>query len=394
MNDSLDNSTPIQIPPQLPVVPVFLDTIVPPAVIPQVSPEPNTPPPPQQNNKLKPLLIIGISVLLLLGITVAIFASQKKQSAPISTKYRIVETTPSPVPSLPSATPTPTTLSTPTPSKEPFSECNSPLAPSNVRPHVKCYYRSSKISFAEAKAVEDRISKTVGSINLPKDMVFVHQEVYRGIPIKWTSGQPISPNVLVWLKAGLDALPDYFYVSHPLTSIISATDKELGSPTVIKPGPDTLAFASGLNIFLTETTAKGGTPYYPADQNSVVNTLFHEWVHVVQHYEALQTFTEEYLAKNTIVEAMATGPLEKGFAKEVGWVYNSDEFGDGMIAKLKSDAQSQKTTEYGRTKVREDMAESGALFLACKSDQISEARTLWWEKITGKKRTEFCPSKI
>lgn len=285
-----------------------------------------------------------------------------------------------------------TTILTEQPVEE--EACNSPLAPAQVRPYVRCYYRQSKISFAEAKEVESRISGTVGSLIIPKDLVFEHEEVYRGIPIKWTSGQPISENTLTWLKRAIDVLPDYFYIEHPLNSIISATDQELGSQTVIKPGPDTLAYASGLNIFIAETLAKGGSTYYPVDKDSAANILFHEWVHVVQHYEALETFTEEYLAKNTLVVAMATGPLEKGFAKEVGWVYNSDEFGDGIIAKLKDDSESQKTTDYGKTKVREDMAESGALFMLCKSDQISEARILWWEKTTGKNRNEFCPSKI
>ena len=340
---------------------------------------------PQPGNTKKNRIILYIVVFLLAGIVTAILLGVRTRSnAPAVADNsqdisQLLDTSKNTIPSQ---------------SQTPSTECNSPMAPSNVRPYVRCNYRQSKISFIEAKAVEDRISQTVGSIRIPSDLVFEHEEVYRGIPIKWTSSQPISPNVLSWLKAGLDILPDYFYVEHPLTAIISATDKELGSQTLIKPGPSTLAYASGLNIFLTETTAKGGSTYYPTDKASVINTLFHEWVHVVQHYEALQTFNEEYLAKNRIVEAMATGPLEKGFAKEVGWVYNSDECGDGIIAKLKDDAESQKTTEYGRSKVREDMAESGALFMLCKSNQISEARVLWWEKMTGKNRSEFCPSKI
>ncbi len=340
---------------------------------------------PQPDYKKKIWIILSIVVLLFAGIVAAILPDARTKSNASPAANRSLDT---------SQLSDTSSNTIPSQSQTPSTECNSPLAPSNIRPYVRCYYRQSKISFIEAKAVEDRISQTVGSIRIPSDLVFEHEEVYRGIPIKWTSGQPISSKVLSWLKAGLDILPDYFYVEHPLTAIISATDKELGSPTVIKPGPSMLAFASGLNIFLTETTAKGGSTYYPTDKASVTNTLFHEWVHVVQHYEALETFTEEYLAKNRIVEAMATGPLEKGFAREVGWVYNSDEFGDGIIAKLKDDSESQKTTEYGRSKVREDMAESGALFMLCKSNQISEARTAWWEKMTGKTRSEFCPSKI
>lgn len=385
MVDLLTNPSPNQVPTQPPLAtPLPSSLPVPSPVLEPVTEQRSAPLPPQDNKK-KLTIVLTIIVLLIISIVAIAFINRNKQSITLSHSNEDLNAT--------STSNTPKNL-VPAQSQAPFSECTSPLAPSNVRPYVKCYYRNTKISFTEAKAVQDRIIQTVGSISIPKDLVFVHEEVYRGIPIKWTSGQPISPNVLTWLKVGLDILPDYFFVEHPLTSIISATDKELGSPTVIKPGPSTLAFASGLNIFLTETTAKGGSTYYPTDQSSVVHTLFHEWVHVVQHYEALETFTEEYLAKNTIVEAMATGPLEKGFAKEVGWVYNSDEFGDGIIAKLKEDAMSQKTTEYGRTKVREDMAESGALFMECKSSEISEARTLWWEKITGKNRAEFCPSKI
>lgn len=332
------------------------------------------------NKKSKVWITVATVILLLLGSIFMLtkFIKPKSNDIVLNKKTNSKSLNNPSASSIPSASP----------------ECKSPLAPANVRPHVRCYYRNTKISFTEAKDVQNRISQTVGSIIIPEDLVFVHEEVYRGIPIKWTNGQPISPNVLAWLKVGLDILPDYFYIEHPVAAIISATDQELGSQTVIKPGPSTLAYASGLNIFLTATTASGGSRYYPTNQSSVLHTLFHEWVHVVQQYEALQTFTEEYLAKNRIVEAMATGPLEKGYAREVGWVYNSDEFGDGIIAKLKDDAESQKTTEYGRSKVREDMAESGALFMECKSSEISETRTIWWEKMTGKKRSEFCPSKI
>ena len=64
------------------------------------------------------------------------------------------------------------------------------------------------------------------------------------------------------------------------------------------------------------------------------------------------------------------------------------------VAKLKDDSDSQMTTDYGKTRVREDMADSGALFMLCKSNEISEDRTLWWEMVTGNNRNEFCPSKI
>ncbi len=334
------------------------------------------------------LIISVIGVFIIIFIAVIYLISPKK----------LAETT---VASLPSPTPlittpitnTPTIQITnflsPTPTSTP-TECNSPLAPLNVRPYVRCYYRQIKIDQLEAQAVENRISQTVGSLTIPISLVFEHSEVYKGIPIKWTKNQPLTPDVLTWLKAGIDILPNYFNIDHPVAAIISATDEELESKSIIKPGPDTMAYASGLNIFITATTAKGGSTYYPVDKTSIINILFHEWVHVVQYYEALETFTEEYLAKGRLVEAMATGPLEKGFAKEVGWVYNSDEFGDGIIAKLKADSESQKTTDYGKTKVREDMAESGALFMVCKSNLISEARILWWEKTTGESRTKFC----
>lgn len=373
MIDTQNNETITQVQTPLPVSEPIAPIIVPP-IIPQQ---------PETKNKKKIWIAIGVGILLVIIMIIIILSlfRQKNSASFLNNSLKTESFSES------SNEVTPIPFTTPV-------ECNSSLAPSNVRPHVRCYYRQSKINFAEAKDVESRISQTVGTLIVPKDLVFEHEETYRGIPIKWTNGQPISANTLSWLKAGLDILPDYFYIEHPLTAIISATDQELGSQSVIKPGPSTLAYASGLNIFLTETTAKGGSTYYPTDKTSVANVLFHEWVHVVQHYEALEIFTEEYLAKNKIVEAMATGPLEKGFAKEVGWIYNSDEFGDGIIAKLKDDVESQKTTDYGKTSVREDMAESGALFMQCKSNEISEARTLWWENTTGKNRAEFCPSRI
>ena len=118
-------------------------------------------------------------------------------------------------------------------------------------------------------------------------------------------------------------------------------------------------------------------------------------MHIIQHYEVLQNFSEEYLSiPGNLGVVLPLSAFNKDYARAGGWVFQNDEYADSTYAKLGDDAQSQKTTEYGRTKYIEDVAESGAGFLLCKTTEFSESRIAWWEKMIGAVRSSYCPSKI
>jgi len=57
---------------------------------------------------------------------------------------------------------------------------------------------------------------------------------------------------------------------------------------------------------------------------------------------------------------------------------------------LATDSQSQKTTDYGKTKYVEDMAESAVGLMFCKKDVFSQARLDWWAKTTNTSIESYC----
>jgi hypothetical protein len=268
------------------------------------------------------------------------------------------------------------------------------LAPPGTTEFSKKNYRQTKSTIEEAQALQKKIAKDFGNIVIPENMNFPHKEVYKGIEIKWTDQQPISTETLSWIKSAIDILPEYFYKEHPVEAIISADYKELDLIT----DPDlagAAAYASGLNIFLSSEFAQGVSRLHRVDKPTLIETMFHEWVHIVQHYEVLQTFSDEYLSiPGNLLVVFGLSPFTKEYAKQAGWKFQYDEYADSTYAILENDSESQKITEYGKTKYIEDMAESGSLFMLCKTDQLSETRITWWEKTTNTNRQNYCPSLI
>lgn len=269
--------------------------------------------------------------------------------------------------------------------------CHSPLAPAGVGLFDMCSYRDEKISIAEAQSVLNDIAPGYGIVLVPETLKFSHEENYKGITIKWTDSQPISNNTLSWIKSAIDILPPYFYQDHPVQAIISASASDLGQ----KHSPESegaALYQSGLNIFLTSEYAKGSSTTYVVNKEVLVQGLFHEWVHVVQNYEILQTFTVKYLfIPGNASVVMGMSPFNISYAKAAGWIFQGGDFG---YATLGTDADAQKQTDYGKTKYVEDMAEAGSYFMLCQNDKISEARIKWWEQTTGTNRNSYCPSKL
>ncbi len=267
------------------------------------------------------------------------------------------------------------------------------LAPPGTTEYGRKRYRAAKATIEEAKSVQKRIGNTFGSIEITNESVFTHSENYKGITIKWTDAQVIPPDRLAWIKSAIDILPPYFISDHPIGGIYSAQHTELGLTTnPVLSGAS--AYASGFNIFLTSIFTNPGT-LYKMDKQEIVRTLFHEWMHVVQHYEILETFTEEYLSiPGNLLVVMPLSPFNKEFAKSVGWEFVSDEYADSTYAKLKDDPESQKTTDYGKTSYIEDIAETMSSFMLCDASHMSQARIIWAQNQTGKSANDFCPAKL
>lgn len=357
---------------------------------PKTSPQSETLPhtEPFYKNKIFIIICVALLVLILVYYGVVAFLTSKGLVISKSQYEAAIHYTPEPVSPFP--TTPPYVPYTPPPEKV----CNSPLAPAGAGPVSKCNYRDSKISVANAQAVYSRIYKVFGVTQIPSNLAF-HEEVYKGIHIKWTDNQPISPTTMAWLKNAIDILPPYFYQDHPVMAIYSATPQDLQTPGVAPEYLGAIAYASGLNIFIVKDLADGKSNQYVVNQYIATQALFHEWTHVTQFYDTLQTFTEDYLSiPGNASVVMGIDPVTKDYAKTAGWVFQDDQYGDSEYAILGTDAASQKQTDYGKTKYIEDMAEAGSYFMLCKDTIISEARIKWWEQKTGTSRNSYCPSKV
>lgn len=376
------------IPPTEPVQP-NIETAQPviqtPPVVEVVLPLPDVPQAPEPFYKNRMFIIIAAVVILLILSTIGFF---KLRSGSLSTVPNIYPNwTPYPASSYASSTYVPYT-------PQPEKVCNSPLAPAGAGPVSRCNYRDVKASVADAQAVMGRIYKNFGVSQIPDGLNF-HEEIYKGIHIKWTDNQPVSATTMVWIKNAVDIMPSYFYIDHPVQAIYSATPEDLQVKGVAPEYLGAFAYASGLNIFLTKDFAQGSSTQYVVNKSVAIQALFHEWVHIIQMYDTLQTFTENYLSiPGNATVAQPIDPLTKDYAKTAGWVFQSDQYGDSEFATLGTDAASQKQSDYGKTKYVEDMAEAGSYFMLCQNDNISEARIKWWEGTTATSRNSYCPSKI
>lgn len=383
---------PINIPLPSATYPVIQNPAAADPMPPQPQPTPAAPPPaapveiqPAANKKF-PLMwiIIGITVLVLgVGGTIA-FAAISNQAKPqpatvsgnLSTNNQIEPTI------------TPWVYSTPVPTPLPKT-----IAPSGTPDFKLKNYRNERATIEEARAVQNRIGATFGNITISDESIFTHSEVYKGIPIKWTDGQPIPPDRLAWIKAAIDVLPDFFIKDHPVVSFISASNSELGLTSAANSGA--VAYASGLNIFFTNRILKDSI-LGAATKKDMVFTIFHEYVHIVQHYEVLQTFSEEYLSiPGNLIVVMKIVPFNKDFARTAGWEFQYDEYGDSSYAILGTDAESQQTTEYGRSSYIEDLADTAASVIACDTALISASRIKWIEdNFIRQSAASFCPAKL
>jgi len=370
MDPTVPQPTPIlPIPTPEPTAPVEIpppDLVAPPQAINET---------PKKSVKKWVILVLVLLFLLLLTLGIFFYFQSKAQTTTYSVdSYDQYTYTPIVIPS---ETPLPSTI-----------------APPGTSEFRRQYYRTRRATVAEAQEIDKEVGPIFGSIQIPADLKFTHEEVYKGIPIKWTSGQPIPPERLAWIKAGIDLLPPFFAVDHPITGIISATIDELKITDGLSKSRLGIAaaFASGLNIFVTNNLLLDKPGYTPLKEKELISILFHEWTHTVQYYEALQTFSEIYLKMpgNASI-ALSLTSFAKDFAKSVGWDFGDPQYEEeNNFGNLKTDAESQKTSDYGKTYFYEDQAETAAAFLSCQTDDYSQARIKWMEKITNTVASSYC----
>lgn len=371
-----NNPSPIPTPPQpnIPTPQVVANPLEP--VAPLVPNEPENPITNKPARKLSRLLIVAGVIFLFILIAIGAYFYIKNKKSKSSSEYNEYEQS--------------AYTSTTTPTDVPLIKT---IAPPGTPDYALSYYRTSRATVTEAQAIDKEVGSVFGSIPIPSDIKYIHEEEYKGIPIKWTAGQPIPEGRLIWLKSAIDKLPPFFSKDHPVTGIISATPDELKIPEGVTKSQAGMAsaYASGLNIYLTNNLLLDNPLYAPLEQTQMTYVLFHEWTHVVQYYEALQTFSKTYLEKPGMATvALILTPFTKDFGKSVGWEFWDDRYNTSWQADLKTDAESQKTSDYGKRGILEDMAETASFFMTCQTSKISTARISWMEKITNTKASFYC----
>ena len=245
--------------------------------------------------------------------------------------------------------------------------------------------RAIPASSEEIKAAMIVLDPLFAGLSQISSLNFIHSEEYKGVPIKWTVGQPIPADKMAIIKKAIDIAPKYYLVDHPPLAVISATRQELGSG---EEEANTLAIARGTNIFVYQNFISNTR----VDEKQAIQGMLHEMMHVVQYYELLKEFNVEYLkaeAGNTVRALFVRTEFLKDFGRSVGW----DELKD-YGNELAKDPESQKTTWYGKFIPYEDQAETAAGFFSCNTSEFSQARIAWMEKVTGKKANDFCPPKF
>jgi hypothetical protein len=255
-------------------------------------------------------------------------------------------------------------------------------------------YRNPKGDVNIANNLPDSVKASLGVIVIPNTN-YIHNEVYKNITIKWTAGQPIPEERLLWIKDSIDTAPDFYTKNYPPQAIISATADELGmsKEQSLSATATSIAAASGTNIFLwpafTKPNPTEPSLTKPLDFKYVQFILMHEWMHVVQYYDGVESYTDDYITHNIagLYDLNYKSPLVKKFGEAAGWYYQYDY---SATPTLKSDVESQKTTDYGKMLVYEDMADTASNIITCDTSMLSMARINIMTEILGQTELSFC----
>jgi hypothetical protein len=117
--------------------------------------------------------------------------------------------------------------------------------------------------------------------------------------------------------------------------------------------------------------------------------LMHEWMHIVQYYDGVETYTDDYLTHDMAgtYDLDYKDPLVQKFGNAVGWYYEHDY---SPVPTLKTDTESQKTTDYGKQLEYEDMADTASHVITCDTSTFSQARIDIMSQILGQSAQSFC----
>ncbi len=253
------------------------------------------------------------------------------------------------------------------------------------------FLREKKLTLEEYQELEPKLAPLFGVIEV-NNAIFTHSINHNGIEIKWTDKQPLNSEKIDWIKRILDSAPEYLSKNYPINQILSANYQEMGFSEMEETlSTNTAAYASGTNIFIADKLLQdvASAVSDPITEAEFRRTLYHEWMHVAQYQELIQTLTEEYLREYSasgIRHLFNISPYVENFGFSAGWYYKENF----TTPDLKEDEESQKSSWYGKFMMYEDMAETASGVFTCDAYEYSQARINYITKLAGKQAKDFC----
>lgn len=271
----------------------------------------------------------------------------------------------------------------------PEKETNKPKAKVTQPPGQKNFPTSSpknkvnqpsqrKIDPATLSIFSENELKQLGVVLLPKG--FAVQEEYKGVKFVKSPKKSFNKDQLGLFHRFLDLTPQKLLTPGP-SAVVTYGEGE------IDKGYDfgqllTIAFASGPYMFFDEKAFGGGTLGGLTSDNSV-DQAFISFEHELTHNAQFNEIKDDLANKlaNTPkdqqllwTKAALSSKFLTDFALIASWEKGSSDNESDYTLKNKT---AEKTTDYGKTTVIEDMAETVSGIIATRDYQFSDTRKDW-----------------
>ncbi len=221
-----------------------------------------------------------------------------------------------------------------------------------------------------SKFISDEINR-LGILDIPEG--FSVQYEYKGIKFVRTPHKSFSFQQIGILKYFIDLTPKKLLEPGP--AAIITFDRDEISP-IHGLSSDTIAFASGMYMFFNDDS------FNSIKENHFIDNAFATFIHELMHISQFNFVFEELGYEKALetaekngyswVDLVSSSALTRDFADAAGWDYDS-EIRDYVLV----NKENVRTTEYGKTSIYEDIADSMGAVVTTRFDLVSDSRVVW-----------------
>jgi hypothetical protein len=231
----------------------------------------------------------------------------------------------------------------------------------------------------------------LGVIPLPVD--FEIQEEYKGIKFVQSPNAKFTPFQINLLEKFIDLTPEKLLNPGP-AAIVNFVRSDIQSFREFNP--ETAAFASGPYVFFNDDSFKPNIPMADDSIDAALNTFIHELTHIAQFNSIANNLTPrdvdvafgEGLAWTDLV---ISSELISSFANVTGWEQRTI---DNKVDYILPSSINERTTDYGKTKIYEDMADTVAGVVLTSISSFSLERITWAYEFLGENQETIRKNKL